>query len=441
LANQYNEIIKTFEYPDKYPTEYLFNQDGTLVFITFVYVDTVELNKPLPISIGQVWDISSPDKIHLLSTINFNYSLVYQDTTFGVVARFSEDKKTIMVCSGKTDVYIQDISTGELLSTIPDISDCRTYKDNTQMLTYDSAGNVNIWEIKNPQKPKLIWQQTENTPRVNSLQTGLDEHEVLAINSKMITSFHLSEDTAEKKTWIAVPAGSTGVAASPDGRWISSIQDGKISILDRKKRKPDWEHLYSYETHSRTNFSSILVFSPDSNQLAVSLKDGKIVVINLSTRMATLIPNEESISGLVFSLDGKSILSIDLFNGKIWDTDTGLLKNSLSDLGDIAIFHPNGKILISIVSGLRQLSLIDIDSGAVLKTIQFTSYVDGAALSPDGKMIVLNRGDKINFLDLVTGEYLATVDALVTNINFTRDGRNLLTTMWSGKILIWKVKE
>ena len=55
LANLHNEIIKTFEYPDKYPTEYLFNQDGTLVFIAFVYVDTVELNKPLPISTGQVW--------------------------------------------------------------------------------------------------------------------------------------------------------------------------------------------------------------------------------------------------------------------------------------------------------------------------------------------------------------------------------------------------
>ena len=32
-------------------------------------------------------------------------------------------------------------------------------------------------------------------------------------------------------------------------------------------------------------------------------------------------------------------------------------------------------------------------------------------------------------------------DALVDNMNFTRDGRNLLTTMWNEKILIWKVKE
>ena len=278
------------------------------------------------------------------------------------------------------------------------------------MISSDPAGNVNIWEIKNPQQPKLIWQQTVNNGRVDSLQTGLDDDEVLAINSKMITSYHLSTDGAEKKTWIAVPAGSTGVAASPDGRWIASIKDGKISILDRKKGKPVWEHLYSYETHSRDQISHPGLCSRlTAINWPYQPKDGRIVVIHLSSKMATLIPNEETISELIFSPDGKTILSKDVYSGQIWDTETGLLKKSLSDLGVITIFHPNGKILISIVSGLGQLQLIDIESGAILKTIKLTSYVDGAALSPDGKMIVLNRGDTINFLDLVTGEYFATV--------------------------------
>ncbi len=237
-------------------------------------------------------------------------------------------------------------------------------------------------------------------------------------------------------------------AISPDGKTlVTGTWDGSAVFWDVATGKERLT-LAGYKTGLRA-----LAISPDSKTVATAAGD-RIVRLWDS---ATGKPKGEfkdyagRIMGLAFSPDGKFLATAGGDFGqagelKLWDLTTGKESVKLApfarELWGLA-YSPDGES-VAVAVGDGRAQIIDRTTGKVRASFKHASYVRRVAYSPDGKILAVTYGEDgyVALWDVASGKERSSFQAHqkpLFGIEFSRDGKQLVTCGVDGTALIWDV--
>jgi WD40 repeat protein len=154
-------------------------------------------------------------------------------------------------------------------------------------------------------------------------------------------------------------------------------------------------------------------------------------------------------SSLQFSSDGKFFAYLDKDGIKLREADSGKeIKTIATERANIFLLaiSPDNKILATMKTDPQNnLTLWDVASGKELRTIKSSgNFYNVFSFSPDGKTIAIADSQKLvdfKLLETSTGKEIASLanKAPLTKLNFTPDGKYLITSAPTSPSKIWEI--
>lgn len=187
--------------------------------------------------------------------------------------------------------------------------------------------------------------------------------------------------------------------------------------------------------------------SPDGRLIASGAWDGLIKVWDAATgEVVRTIRSHKFLLPVAFTPDGKSIAAGGFdHNLRLWDVRSGKLVRSYSGHQDeilsVAV-SPDGKTIAS--GDLKgDLRLWNTATGAARGVFSYPGeLIEAVAFSPDGKLLAAGGVKFIRFYTTSPLKLVRTVAAhekIVTTIQFTRDGRFLVSGSHDRTAKLWNV--
>jgi WD40 repeat protein len=374
-----------------------------------------------------IWDVSTGK---LLKTIDDYYNS-YGPRTHAIA--ISPDKKSLAAIAPRHEVLMWDLDTGapkaqysESHSAFIDGVACSP--NSKTVVSCASDGTMRLWEVKSGRQ-------------IRQLELG----------EKLPRAVHAVEFS---------PDGSLIAATGYD--WAKRNASGIAAVW-----KLDGTSLWSQRMQGR---GTALAFSKDGQTLAVTAGLGNmfpwgrgesdpIAILTFGTESGELQKQFGDLRSRVramFSLSDGDIRIVEETNTvATWNSDTGEklreFKTPHQRQIHSATFSPNGEQLAT--SGLFDDLIIfwDAQTGAEIRRIQVENTKgSNITFSPDGRVLISapigltttnhDYDKNIRFWDTSTGKQLANMppgSATVSALTVTPDGRQLITGMQDGTVLVW----
>ncbi|MYB94579.1 WD40 repeat domain-containing protein [Candidatus Poribacteria bacterium] len=428
--------------------------------------------------VGRLWDILTGRPI---ATFKEVASPRYTGLTTLV---FSENGKKLM---GATT---REISAWKLGEDIKQLTTLQLEKANTVrpitsvLISPDGrflAAQLTDWKNKNFQIQ--LWDTaTGKLSHTLTGHTGWIKSIAFSADSKTLVSGDTHEtirlwDTATGKlksvlNWKHGTSTHT-LAFSPNGRFIASGHYDGVKLWDNtvKPKQQTEDAIGNYQhtlaLHGHKDYVSKLAFSPDGKTLLTGSKDGTIQAWDTATgnHRFTCPGHFEGIRGLVFSLDGNTLTSLNqpfnpsgIVQRHQWNTNTGQLLSTDFLTGSrgptpMAI-SPDGKTVAAHRSGGR-CSLWDLTTAPpqVIDRFSLEGFPRGGldvkmAFSVDGRMLATGGEDGlVHVWTLIESEKIRhrfTVKGHKHNIRtlaFSPDGKMLASGGKGGTLCLWRVTD
>jgi WD40 repeat protein len=227
-------------------------------------------------------------------------------------------------------------------------------------------------------------------------------------------------------------AQTTGVAWSPDAKYVATVSDDGAAIV--------WEAGSGRQLHTlrgHTKKVRCVAFSPDSRYLLTGAEDYKAILWETVTgQMVRTLADSFYVVALAFSPDGRFVLTGTLQKATLWERETGQPLRTFAHPGDLRClaFSPDGAQLVTGGGEYDQpspLVLWETATGKELGTFQgHASTVCAVAFSPDGRQLLTGSQDDTARLWDVTSQKqirLLQQQADARAVAFSRDGRQVFT--------------
>ncbi len=336
-------------------------------------------------------------------------------------------------------------------------------KENVWLMLCGICWLTGFYQIALAQQPKLVVQIGHNRgDRIESLAFSPDGN-LLATASIFAVKIW---DTASSKELRSLNISGFNVAAigfNANGTGLLVANDGRVTLWDVASSKPIWTisdvvnpmafsadrkifasanrtgvTIRDVETGDKIKDLEILgieeiptiIFSPDSQTICLSANNGELKIINTTDGKIILnLPNQkrERNDPLLFSPDGKKLLTATGEKITIWDVTTGKLLQTIintiersarkSEIGDVEGIAVNSDSqTIAVASGaFSKLTLWNSASGKLLKSLEydtkdgFAGLADNSIIfSPDGKFLASSAEGNVFFWDLNTRKIAKT---------------------------------
>jgi WD40 repeat protein len=243
-------------------------------------------------------------------------------------------------------------------------------------------------------------------------------------------------------------SGIEAVGLSPDGKILATKDDRGVCLRDAATGKEIRKIGYLPKSGGRS-VTDWLTFTPDSQQVAATLSEHNIRLIDVRTGAVTrtfapVVP----VSGCAFSPDGKLMATrgYDAANkvnfAQLWEVATGKELRRLAVSHDVLqsisalAFSPDGTVLASASWRDARLRLWETATGKEVTAFPKTGEgIVSIAFAPDGRTVAA-AGDRIYLYDPVTGKERLRIERRARGLAFSRDG-SVLTGAVSGAIYRW----
>ena len=369
-----------------YDTSWVFNADWSALAFEDCYVGDTEL-----------WDLNNWKLINKLDTCDHN-------------TIFSPDGR-MLAMGDDANIELWNVYGGNLLTTLEGIDgeyvEKLVFSQDGSMLTsvnmesYDNY-KVYVWDMQS----KQIIQTLEDRDFKDS-QFSADGRVVA------ISNYEWAQN------------GSSGEIGIGSGLQLWDLQSGKPYHLIKGCGTP-------------------FAISADNLKLAVECSSGELQIWDLSSGQILhdlVVPGWDNISSIVFSPNGRQLISVDDYAARLWDVDSGQLLYTRTDAGgSIFAFHPDGGWLASFdgkypvsVTAPDSIRIWEVKSGKVLKTIDgFIKPINRIAFHQNGRVVVSAGSDGIHFWDVERQEMYRSIQIM--------DGANRLVgtneICWNGDQLL-----
>ncbi|MHC4623977.1 MAG: protein kinase domain-containing protein, partial [Planctomycetota bacterium] len=247
---------------------------------------------------------------------------------------------------------------------------------------------------------------------------------------------------------VHVVAGSSGLAFSPDGRLLATVDGSTARLWKTTTGRP---HSPPLDLEKRID---AIVFSPDGKLLVTHSEEGVAQLWDAATGHPLGPPLRHEAGkrkwqdaygwSAAFSPDGKLLATAgDDKTVRMWETKTGQPHGEPMRHGRQAsavTFSPDGKLLASGASD-GTVQLWEVASGRPhgqpLHTKQW--YVSKIAFSPDGKLLATTAYEAVYLWETEMGRLRAELPdpAWVKDMTFSPDGKLLATASTYGTAQLW----
>jgi len=233
------------------------------------------------------------------------------------------------------------------------------------------------------------------------------------------------------------------ISLSPNGkRALSGSNDKTLILWDLESG----QIIRTLTGHTRgVVLTSIL---PDGNH-ALSSSGDKLLLWDLESGQILKYLKEDSKRTFYVKVfqDGKSVLcSYDDSTITILSTETGqVLRNIEGKKGSVIMcVTPDGNILTK--SGIHDLSLCDLETGTVIKTlVGHKDSIKAVRITPDGKLALTGSDDKTLILwNLETGQAIRTLTGhtdMIFAVDMTPDGSRAVSGSRDKTMILWDLEK
>lgn len=455
VSTDNGQIIRTFDVPGLVPHLARFSPDGKKLLIWFYQFEIAPTGVYLPgkdhKNLIQIWNIT-PGQIPALQATLTPGKLYLQtdlDADFHGL-EFSPDSRRVLTASGEGHVQIWDITSGNLLSTLPDGYRIFLSPDGTRLAALGKE--IQVWDVSPGKIPVVIW----NIPGFGEFQyllalAGQNQDLVTVAHGEFRFWAHSGITVAAQPSVITAPDPSLSLhAVSPDGKWLAYSTDTDLILGENAPSHPNWRSLDKFSGKSALS-SAAVVFSPDSSRLAVIDADRKILVWQLNELQAApleLARGLRYVTNLVFSPDSQLLLGLGVPGSApeeqsvyLWDIPSGKLLRTWKTKGYPFVFDPSGVVLAVGDYAQNKILLFDLRTWELLWEIQGQKYISEIAFSPDGSLLVINNRSSLTFWDIANDKSIKTIDGAFGRMVISADGKELITSMGDGRIQIWGLAE
>jgi WD40 repeat protein len=386
-----------------------------------------------------VWNVDSKERIGPPVTVDEGHTWI---------VAFTPNGRWIVVATWDGSIYrwrAADLQpAGEPLRAHPGpIFDLVISPDGRRMVSVGHRGTAVVWDIApgvgtrrlTLEVPSVSWNDVEFSP---------DGRELIGISTGL--QFRSVADPAQVSrgdTWLGTSHKLIEIAVS--------AMIGKGAALDKKGNLVFWNlsSLRALTDPIRAK-AGVLVFSPDGKFLVTGGWGRR--AIRIWDTSSYEVTKEWSLAGrpevyaLAISSDSRHLVIGTARGVLLWDlkatspASTGLADNSMRQAFSVAI-SPDGKTLaVGETGGVR---LIDVLSRQQIAELPAPSggIVRFVAFSPDGAIIAIGGdGDDVTLFDVATRQRLGTLNGHggeVWPIHFSPDGRRLVALGWD--LLLWNL--
>ena len=351
-----------------------------------------------------------------------------------VPSTFIGEGRRVVVCLNERTAQIWDLETGQPLSPPlehPDtITALASSADGKTVLTGCSDGKINFWNGENGQSIPTSKQLKGTVKAIAFTEKGILA--LTAGSDGLVQVWNV--ESAKAFPRLASPNSAIrSVAFSPSGLRVV------IGTFDANAR------LYEFETgkqrfqmSSHTDSVEAVAFSPDSQKILTGSNDQTVRLWDADTGKAILTaPHSDSVVSLTFSPDGKHILTGCNDNvSRIWRFDS--TKSSLiaatphtGPVETVAFSSKGDFAFIACTDGTCQRREIALNVLTAVRSVVVDAQISSVAYSPDGRRVA--TGHKNGSTSIWDKEFRKTISIAtphrgsVTALAFSWDGRLLAT--------------
>jgi len=244
----------------------------------------------------------------------------------------------------------------------------------------------------------------------------------------------------------------TALAFSPDGKLIAATGTRHAVIWNTAQRKIIRVLPVGVGNHR----AGAVSFSPDGMTVAIGRSDSIVALYDLRTgRQTHKLVSYESINDLDFSSDGKLLATAEFGSAFIWNVADELIVADLKDGVSLSVrFSPSDDKLVAvgIFSGRVVFSKLDPThrfQGAWARHLvgqPLTGHNGGVVsldFSPNGRTLVtLSDDGKLRLWDVATRKLIGAplpVSNTGGTVHFFPDGKHVLGVFGSGAGIVWSV--
>jgi WD40 repeat protein len=226
-------------------------------------------------------------------------------------------------------------------------------------------------------------------------------------------------DVAKGKELACLTRSSDALAFSPDGKTVAVATANAVRLYDvasgkelRRGAGPDRP-------------ARLIGLSSDGRTLVTADNSSSIVVWDTATgkQRRRLEMNAEGVTGLLLSADGRTLVCTGQKSLRVWDVATSRELHKFehayhpgsTPLVRLLACSPDGKLIV-ITKGNPLLQLVDTTTGQSILDLAHNSNVYGsveyaqAAFLPDGQSLLVCRGGQAQVCDLRTGKAIRQIE-------------------------------